>query len=112
MRNSDSASFGSQILRGLSCVQVRRIKDPDELAEAVMTTRTGKTCFQVKRKTEQGQRSWGNLVMYLCPAVCLANLILVFLKDLSGDGLFDILRDGAGSAISCRPCRLYFAASA
>lgn len=29
--------------------------------------------------------------MYLCPAGRLANLILVFLKDLSGDGLFDIL---------------------
>lgn len=42
--------------------------------------------------------------MYLCPAVRLANLILVFLEDLSGDGLFDILRDGAGSARSCRSC--------
>ena len=50
--------------------------------------------------------------MYLCPAVRLANLILVFLEDLSGDGLFDVLRDGAGSAISCRPWRLYFAAAA
>ena len=36
--------------------------------------------------------------MYLCPAGRLANLILVFLEDLSGDGLFDILRVGAGSA--------------
>ena len=49
--------------------------------------------------------------MYLCPAVRLANLILVFLEDLSGDGLFDILRDGAGSAISCRPGCFYFAAA-